>query len=516
MDEHDAVTTKALLRYQIISAYLAQDPPRGQRRILLEKLAARSWMLETGEVFRVKAETLRYWLRRYRQGGFEALKDNPRPRGRNQAIPQEVIETACRLKREVPERTIERIIVIMESMQLAPPGLLRRSTLHRALKKRGLSERKLRIADNKDLDRFQADYANDLWQSDMLKGPWLPDPGRPGKMRRAHLYAFLDDASRLLLYGRFFFKGDLPALELVFKRSLQRYGRPVRVYYDNAKVYRANHMRLICAELGIHRPIYTRPYRPMGHGKIEAFNRFCITNFIAEVKASAIRTLDQLNEAFLAWVDEEYNQRRHGALGTSPRQRWLKDASRIQYLDEEKIRVAFLWREIRRVDKTSVVSLFNRKYKVSAALSQKSVEIRYDPERLDRIEIYIDGSFRQRAKRLQIKPDRAPKELLPEPARVPEKPTDYLGYLTQKRQSDISEVAKFSKKTASKAFLNILKERIAPRVFDRAAAEAFYQTYGPFDTRQLEQCLDTLLCTLPSNLHISVYLQHVKDQLIGG
>jgi len=43
-------------------------------------------------------------------------------------------------------------------------------------------------------------------------------------------------------------------------------------------------------------------------GKIEAFNGFCTTNFIAEVKASNIITLDQLNEAFLVWVDEDARQ----------------------------------------------------------------------------------------------------------------------------------------------------------------------------------------------------------------
>jgi hypothetical protein len=62
-----------------------------------------------------------------------------------------------------------------------------------------------------------ADYANDLWQADMLQGLWLPDPEKPGNMRRAHLYSFIDDASRLVLNGSCFFKGGLPALEFVLK-----------------------------------------------------------------------------------------------------------------------------------------------------------------------------------------------------------------------------------------------------------------------------------------------------------
>lgn len=98
----------------------------------------------------------------------------------------------------------------------------------------------------------------------MLQGPWLPDPRRPQKMRRSWLYAFLDDHSRLCLHGRFSFKGDLPALELVFRRSLQKYGVPRRVYYDNGAVYHPEHMRHIVACLGIEGITFTRPRQDRG------------------------------------------------------------------------------------------------------------------------------------------------------------------------------------------------------------------------------------------------------------
>jgi transposase InsO family protein len=520
MADDERITQKALLRFQIISAYLAADPPRGKRRQMLEHLAAKTWMLDSGEAITAKAETIRYWLRLYRLGGFEGLKDKPRSNQGVRAIPQDLIKTACKLKLEVPERTIERIITIMENMQLAPPGLVRRSTLHRALQARGLSARKLAIPERQDLDRWQADYANDLWQADMLQGPWLPDPKRPEKMRRTYLYAFLDDASRLLLYGRLFFKGDLPALELVFKRSLQRYGRPARVYYDNAMVFKANHMRLICAELGIHRPIYTQPYRPMGHGKIEAFNRFCITNFIAELKASNITRLEQLNEAFLAWVDEEYNQRRHRELAISPKERWLKDSARIHYLEEEKIRLAFLWQELRTPDKTGVIQLFNRKYKVSPTLAKRRVEVRYDPERLDGIEIYLDGKFRQRAKPLAISPHRAPKELLAiTQEQQPKDTTDYLGWLTNKHRAktQISTLERKPAKDQTMAeFVAILRGLLDSEVFDQHLATEFFETFGPFDSQRLKTTLDNLLAVNPPNLHLSFYLDHIENQLIAG
>jgi putative transposase len=90
------------------------------------------------------------------------------------------------LKRDVPERSLDRLLRIAEGAGIIEPGRLRRSTLHRILAAHHLSARPAaKTADASDLDRFEADAPNDLWQSDMLVGPWLPDPERPGKVRRA-------------------------------------------------------------------------------------------------------------------------------------------------------------------------------------------------------------------------------------------------------------------------------------------------------------------------------------------
>ena len=276
-------------------------------------------------------------MRRYRRGGLDALADKPRPRSGVKTLTPDQIELFCQLKREVPERSLDRLLLIASDMKLIEPGTVSRSTLHRVLQQRGLSKRPTPVASVTDLDRFEADSANDLWQSDMLAGPWLPDPARPGKVRRAWLYAFLDDHSRLLLAGRFAFKGDLPALELVFRQAVRRYGVPRRVYYDNGATYRAKHMQQVVAALGIHRLVFTTPYRPMGHGKIEAFNRLCKAACIAEVRASSIQTLDELNAAFGAWVSRFYNKRLHGETGQTPQDRWRAGLNQIRHIDETAV-----------------------------------------------------------------------------------------------------------------------------------------------------------------------------------
>jgi len=178
-------TDKALLRYQAISAYLALDPPRGQRRAVLDQLAAKTWTLPDGQPVRFAAETLRGWVRRYRAGGLAALEDAQRPRPGVQVLDKEEVQTLVKLKTEVPERSLDRILEMAEDTGLVPKGAVSRSTLHRVLAAHGVSRRPKRAANTTDLDRFEAAAPNDLWQSDMLAGPWLPDPDKPGKHRRA-------------------------------------------------------------------------------------------------------------------------------------------------------------------------------------------------------------------------------------------------------------------------------------------------------------------------------------------
>jgi transposase InsO family protein len=525
MDDVDPELDKALMRYEVISAYLAMDPPRGQRRPLLKKLASRIWTGSDGEPLRVSAETIRVWVRRYRKKGLDGLRDKPRPQRGCQALTAEQAELAVRLKREVPERSLDRLITIMEDMKLVEPDVVKRSTLHRVLQSAGVSRLRGRVPDRQDLDRFEADAPNALWQSDMLTGPWLPDPERPGKMRRAYLYAFLDDHSRLLLHGRFSFKGDLPALELVFRRCLQKYGVCVRVYYDNGQTYRSRHMRQIVAILGIHPIIFTKTYRPMGHGKIEKLNELIRAAFLAELKASNITTLDQLNEAFGAWADLHYNRKVHGETGEAPLDRWRAGIERIQYADEEKLRQAFLWREKRTTDKAGVFSLFGVKYQVSAGLARRRIELLYDPEQLDLIEVWRKGVFRERVKPFAVRRHRRPKarvEKTAEPQTEPAAPAaDWLGHLVEQRREQgfiepsprqLAEQAVARRAEADEAIVDLLAETLDEAVFDEAAIRDYLERYGPFDVERAQAVLERMLADggRPDH-HVTLYLDAIRN-----
>lgn len=507
----------ALLRYQAISAYVSLDPPRGQRTAILQQLSTRTWTLPDGRQVQFAAETLRGWVRKFRQGGLPALEDAPRARPGVKVLTDAQKDLLCQLKRDVPSRSLDRIIDIAEEMGQIAPGLLSRSTVHRVLQRRGLSKRKRGEASVADLDRFEAAFPNDLWQSDMLAGPWLPDPDHPSKRRQAWLHAFLDDHSRLLLAGRWAFKSDLPTLELVFREALRRHGLPGRVYYDNGGPYRSHHMAQIVAVLSNQKPIFTQPYRPEGHGKIEAFNRLCRAAFVDEVKASSITTLDELNRAFRAWVDLKYNRRKHGETGEPPWERWRDGAHRVVHVDERALVDAFLFRTARTTDKAGVLKLHGTRYQVGPDLARKKVEVRYDPERMEQIEVWSGDVFQERVRPLEVTPHRRPLTI-DLPGESDQKPVvDWLGHLTEQHRpeplQDALEVALAERRRLDDEVVELLRDRLSSEVFDEVAVREFLDRYGPLDARDLVDAIDLAIEFGGADQHVATLLTEIYDAL---
>ena len=520
----------ALARYQVIAAYIALVPKRGARGTLLLQLAARSWTGPDGEAFTVSAETLRVWARRYRLGGLDGLRDSTPMKPGIQALTDDEVAMFCALKREVSARSLDRLIQIAESMGLIAVGKARRSTVHRALKAEDLSARRPSTASKEDLDRFEAGFPNELWQSDMLEGPLLPDPDKKGAFRRAWLYTFLDDHSRMCLHGRFSFKGDLPALELVFRRSLQKFGKPVRVYYDNGAVYRSGHMRHIVGCLGIHAIVFTRVRRPMGHGKIEAFNRLIVSAFLAEIAASTIKTLDALNEAWLAWSDGVYNVTVHGETGERPRDRWRRRLADLRFADEQKLRDAFLWKENRTPDKSGIFSLFGVEYQVGFALAKKRIEVRYDPENLQLVEAWFEDKLVERVQPFAVSRHRRPHPEPKETATVnsrktPKKPAataNWLGYLVAKRREQnfveptpqmLAETLAANRAEADAAVFDVIAARMDPAVVNPTSIRAFLARFGPWDPVTVADLVDGFLTLHPRDTHVQVLLDTLRIQL---
>lgn len=252
----------ALFRYGLISSLLFDALPAGAVEKALKEIAAKSYRIPYSSRTKVGISTLRRYLRLYQQNGFDALRPNPRSDRRTpRSFPAEVLQKAIALREEQPERTTTMLVELLKrDPELKDVQNLNAHTLSTHLRQQGKTRRLL--ADKPRVyKRFEREHANSLWQGDAMVGPWLPDPNAPGKKRRAHLFCFIDDHSRLVPYAEFFWDEALPRLERVLKVAILRRGLPRRLYVDNGKVYAAHQFDTACASLGIHK-LHAAPYTP--------------------------------------------------------------------------------------------------------------------------------------------------------------------------------------------------------------------------------------------------------------
>ena len=215
----------AAQRVQLLSPLLAEGLDPAKARELRTRICEQSGLSE---------RTLRRYLAKYSKYGFAGLKPSVRkPQRTEDAIPQDILEQAIMLRREIPGRSVAQIIQILEWEGKVSPGQIKRSTLQEKLAERGYSARHMRMYSQSGVAarRFQQKSRNMLWHSDIKYGPYLPiGPG--GTKRQIYLVTFIDDATRFVLHGEFYPTLDHVIVEDCFRKAIMKYGIPDSVYFD--------------------------------------------------------------------------------------------------------------------------------------------------------------------------------------------------------------------------------------------------------------------------------------------
>ncbi len=393
--EEQKRTEIALFRYRLIAPLIDHPLARGELAAHVRAVAAQHYQIPYSQRTTINADTVWSYFAQYRKLGFEGLKPQPREdAGKSRRIPEAVVQKAIALREEVPTRSTPMVIAMLRRDPAVPAGLaLKERTLRGILLQRGKSRQQL-TSQSKAFRRFEREAANVLWQGDMLVGPYLPDVERPGKYRRTALFCFIDDYSRLIPYGEFFFEESLPRLERVLKIALLRRGIPQSIFVDNGKVYTSTQLAAACATLGV-RQIHSTPYTPNTRGKIERFFGTVRSQFLVEAEAAKVATLEELNDSFQAWVEMIYHRAVHSETEQTPLERFQASIGQltVRRADPAQLRQAFLWREKRSVTRTATISLEGNRYSVDPVLAGRCVELRFALFDLAEVEIWQDGQF---------------------------------------------------------------------------------------------------------------------------
>lgn len=228
-----------------------------------------------------------------------------------------------------------------------------KKTVWKILKNAGLNRQNLKRV--KAITRFEAEYPNQMWQTDIMGKIDFPRVGI------GYLIATLDDFSRFVPSGRWFRTQGKMNVFVIWYESMAKYGLPDKMLQDEGSQYKARqkfgnadyewYAKALKIELIWARQAETK-------GKIERFWRFVQTDFVPGVWEE--KTLDEINSKFRVWL-AAYNYRFKSEYfdNKTRAERYRPSERRIKRVELETL---LLIEERRKVTRESTISLYGKHY----------------------------------------------------------------------------------------------------------------------------------------------------------
>jgi len=326
-------------------------------------------------------KTIESWYCDYMRGGLDALKPGYRgDKGSYRKIDSELAEKILEVKKAYPKAPNTVIYDKLIENGIVKDGQISLTTLYRFLNSSSCKNIQ-ETEEKKEIKRFAHQYINELWYGDVMYGPYIQE-GR--KKKPTYLMAYIDDASRLIAHGEFYYTQNFEALRHSFKEAVLKRGIPALLYTDNGKIYRSQQFEFMCANIGCSL-IHSKPFVPTSRGKIERFFLTVRERFLSQLDMNEIKSLDALNLRFWKWLDEDYHKKPHSSLnGLTPLDFFMSQISRVKLCtDPAQLEEKFLLRIKRKVNHDGTFTINNILYETNIKFACQRVEIRYDPQWLD-------------------------------------------------------------------------------------------------------------------------------------
>ena len=375
----------ALFRFGVISDLVCSRLAPGEMAERIREKSRQRWLIPSSGRTRIAESTIRRWVSLYLGSNRQLASLFPHERsdrGRSRRVDAETILSLVKLRKELPGLPVIKLLEEMEKRRLSPPGMaISLTTAYRILQQEGLfgKERAAKI----DRRRYEAQYPNDIWQSDVMHGPRVEvENGH----RKAYLIGFLDDHSRLLPHAEFYLSEQLDSWLDAFRKALLTRGVPRKLYVDNGAAFRSRHLERICASLGI-ALVHTPPYTPQGRGKIERLFRTVRAQFLPHFLGG---TLAELNIALDLWIREDYHQRCHSSTGQAPFNRFAEHVELIRAAPAD-LEDYFRKEVRRRVTKDRTVSIDGRLFEAPTRFIGEQLSLLYHEHKPARVEIMHKG-----------------------------------------------------------------------------------------------------------------------------
>lgn len=328
----------ARLRFCIIGPLLAAPPPAGELHSALATLADKTWRHpETGLDTTFGLSTMERWYYAARKAADPVATLKNRLRGgisRFPSLSPLVIDTLTQQYREHPGWTAQlHFDNLCAAFKGGDTTVASYPTVRRYLKAQGMfrQARMQRatagaLAARDRLERlevrsFEVDHVNALWHLDFHHG------SRKVLTRQGHwvtpmVMCVIDDRSRLVCHLQWYLDETAQSLIHCLCQALMKRGLPRALMTDNGAAMLAEETTTGLAALGILHQT-TLPYSPYQNAKQESFWGRIEGRLMAMLEGDEGLTLDALNLATQAWVEQEYHRTHHSEINATPMAHYL-------------------------------------------------------------------------------------------------------------------------------------------------------------------------------------------------
>ncbi|MBF0234994.1 MAG: transposase [Desulfamplus sp.] len=351
----------ALFRFSIVGGLLAKPPATGELRKELKKLSRQGYMDPVRNrltFFHFSTIESWYYKAKNAEDPIAALSRKVRSDiDKSTVLNTELITLLGKQYKSYPSWSYQlhtdnlaAEIEEPDDPDNPPPSY---ATVRRAMVKRGWVKKRLRKKketfgeqaaaqrlEDYEVRSYEAEYAHGLWHLDFhecsrrvaeVNGEW----------QTPKALCILDDHSRLCCHIQWYFNETAEVLFHGLSQAFYKRGLPRSLMTDNGSAMIAHETCNGLGKLAISHE-KTLPYSPYQNGKQESFWGNLEGRLLALLKQVNPLTLDYLNHVTQAWVEMEYNKKKHDEIGMSPVQRMLesKDMSR-PVPNEKEMQFAF-------------------------------------------------------------------------------------------------------------------------------------------------------------------------------
>lgn len=328
----------ARLRFLVVGPLLTEPPAPGALYKALGLLAATSWLHPTSGLRTTFAlSTIERWYHSSRRAHDPVAALKNRLRGNLGLFPSLAPAVVDALVTQYREHSGWTAQLHFDNLRVAfkdsTTTLASYSSVRRYLKAKGMFRQSRpkcltagALAARERLERlevrsFEVAHVCALWHLDFHHGS-RKVLTRQGVWLTPMLMCVIDDRSRLVCHLQWYLDETAQSLIHALRQAFMKRGLPRALMSDNGAAMTAQETTTGLAALGIVHQT-TLPYSPYQNAKQESFWGRVEGRVMAMLEGQASLTLDELNVATQAWVEQEYHRTKHSEIDATPLAHYL-------------------------------------------------------------------------------------------------------------------------------------------------------------------------------------------------